>query len=165
VQRPKEIRSSTKFNGLAIVLLLGSRYVDDDLILFQNQAANIPKELTDKFKKDKDRDNSKSPKRGRPRSKEEKKKPDRREKKNTNGYTKKRGRKEEESSSDEEEYEVEEVLHSRGKNNRTFLVKWVGYEQTTWEPVSCCLSNNLQQQEENIPASLIAQFDKKGASE
>ena len=43
---------------------------------------------------------------------------------------------------DEEEYEVEEVLDSRlHRGKLQYLVKWTGYDETTWEPCSALATN------------------------
>lgn len=51
------------------------------------------------------------------------------------------------SNINDEVYDVEKIIgHRRGPSGEDFLVKWVGYRETTWEPKS------------NIPSALIRDF-------
>jgi len=48
---------------------------------------------------------------------------------------------------DDATYEVEKILEARTKGKRTqFLVKWKGYEETTWEPMSNLRSAALKKE-------------------
>lgn len=45
----------------------------------------------------------------------------------------------------EQEWEIERILSHRGRKNRTYLVKWKGYEEASWEP-----EDNLEHSKEAI---------------
>ena len=63
------------------------------------------------------------------------------------------------SSGDEEEYEVESILACRSRSHvLQYLVKWKGYEETTWEP-----ENNLEGAAEAIAQFRSQQEPKKSS--
>jgi hypothetical protein len=48
---------------------------------------------------------------------------------------------------DDDQYYVENLLNHRKKNDKfEYLVKWVGFDETTWEPVENILDDNLVRQ-------------------
>ena len=63
------------------------------------------------------------------------------------------------SDEDEQEYEVERILNHRGKGSYLeYEVKWVGYEETTWEP-----AENLENSAELVKEYWLIHNDRQQA--